>query len=77
MKGQGRESAPVRDEKYEERTVRGLREEFARRQEERRLTERGWELNMNFLTGNQYCGINPVSYTHLFPRGGLSDRRTA
>lgn len=60
MKGQGRESAPVRDEKYEERTVRGLREEFARRQEERRLTERGWELNMNFLTGNQYCGINPA-----------------
>ena len=48
------------DEKFEERTVRWLREEFARRQEERRLIERGWELNMNFLSGNQYCGINPA-----------------
>lgn len=32
--------------------------DFLRRQEERRLIERGWELNMNFLCGNQYCGIN-------------------
>ena len=32
--------------------------DFARRQEERRTLERGWQLNMNFLCGNQYCDIN-------------------
>ena len=57
---ENRRTAPPFDEKFEERTVRSLREEFARRQEDRRLIERGWELNMNFLSGNQYCGINPA-----------------
>lgn len=32
--------------------------DFRRRQEERRRVERGWQLNMNFLSGNQYCDIN-------------------
>lgn len=32
--------------------------DFLRRQEERRLIERGWQLNMNFVSGNQYCDIN-------------------
>ena len=35
-----------------------VKSEFARRQEERRPLERGWELNMNFLCGNQYCDVN-------------------
>ena len=34
--------------------------DFRRRQEERRSLERGWQLNMNFLSGNQYCGINAL-----------------
>ncbi len=59
MKEQSKQAQALR-EKYEERTVRALQEEFGRRQEERRLVERGWELNMNFLSGNQYCGINPA-----------------
>ena len=33
--------------------------DFKRRQEERRSIERGWQLNMNFLSGNQYCDVNP------------------
>ena len=32
--------------------------DFKRRQEERRALERGWQLNMNFLSGNQYCDVN-------------------
>ena len=32
--------------------------DFKRRQEERRTIERGWQLNMNFLSGNQYCDVN-------------------
>ena len=43
-----------------ERLVREVREEFSARQAERRLLERGWELDMNFLAGNQYCDINPA-----------------
>lgn len=32
--------------------------DFLRRQEERRFTERGWQLNANFVEGNQYCDIS-------------------
>lgn len=32
--------------------------DFKRRQDERRRIERGWQLNMNFLSGNQYCDVN-------------------
>lgn len=32
-------------------------EDFKRRQHERKTFEAQWELNMNFLMGNQYCGI--------------------
>ena len=55
---QRREKTERFDKKFEERTVREIKEIFRARQEERRLLERGWELNMNFLTGNQYMGIN-------------------
>ena len=48
------------DGRAAERLVRKVKEEFAKRQTERRLLERGWELNMNFLAGNQYCDINPA-----------------
>jgi hypothetical protein len=33
-------------------------EDFKKRQKERKLLERQWELNMNFLAGNQYYGID-------------------
>lgn len=46
------------DRKFEERVVREICEDFAARQNERRFLERGWELNMNFLAGNQYCDVN-------------------
>lgn len=32
--------------------------DFNRRQEERRLLERTWQLNVNFINGNQYCDVN-------------------
>ena len=34
--------------------------DFKRRQEERRRIERGWQLNINFVNGNQYCDVNPL-----------------
>ncbi|MDE7440359.1 MAG: hypothetical protein K2N23_07630 [Clostridia bacterium] len=42
----------------EELLAEEVTEDFLRRQEERRLIERGWQLNMNFVSGNQYCDID-------------------
>ena len=55
-----REGRETFDKKFEESAVREVLEAFEARRSERRLLERGWELNMNFLAGNQYCGINPA-----------------
>lgn len=46
-----------------------VEEQFERLQEERKALERGWELNMNFVKGNQYCtlaagGITAVDKTY-------------
>ncbi len=42
----------------EEALVAAVKKDFETRQQERRFLERGWQLNMNFLCGNQYCDIN-------------------
>ena len=42
----------------EELLAEEVTEDFLRRQEERRMIERGWQINMNFVSGNQYCDIN-------------------
>ncbi len=39
--------------------VHEVQEDFASRREMRRHLERGWELNMNFVSGNQYCDLSP------------------
>lgn len=45
-------------EKFEEELVAEVEQDFKKRREERLLLERQWELNMNYLGGNQYCGID-------------------
>ncbi len=45
-------------EKFVEEIVADVTADFKRRQNERISFERQWELNVNFLKGNQYCGIN-------------------
>ena len=45
-------------ERYVEQLVQAVNEDFKERQKERAVFERQWELNMNFLSGNQYCAIN-------------------
>lgn len=47
-------------EKEQAELVAEVYADFKRRQEERRCIERGWQLNMNFLNGNQYCDVNPL-----------------
>lgn len=44
---------------YEEQIVNNVLEDFKNRQAERRSFELQWQLNMNFLMGNQYCQIGP------------------
>ncbi len=41
-----------------EKLAEEVTRDFLRRQKERRLIERGWQLNMNFISGNQYCDID-------------------
>ena len=45
------------EDKYEEDIVREVKKDFKERQQERKSFENGWQLNMNFLLGNQYCSI--------------------
>ena len=35
--------------------------DFERRRQMRRSLERAWQLNMNFVSGNQFCDISPAS----------------
>ena len=47
------------EEKRRKRLAAEIQEDFERRREERRSLENGWLLNMNFLSGNQYCDVSP------------------
>ena len=45
-------------QEYVENLVNEIRQDFIKRQEKRKEIERQWELNMNFLAGNQYRYVN-------------------
>ncbi len=42
----------------EERLALEVEEDFLRRRSERKALERSWQLNMNFVCGNQYCDLD-------------------
>ena len=44
---------------FVEDVVASVKADFAERQKMRRPYELSWQLNMNFVMGNQYCGISP------------------
>ncbi len=46
------------EEERKKRLVEAIREDFEARREARRTLERSWQLNMNFVSGNQYCDIS-------------------
>ena len=46
------------NQRFKEEIVAEVKKDFENRQKERISYERQWELNMNFLAGNQYCFIN-------------------
>lgn len=45
-------------QRLNEELVESVTAEFKRRQAERKTIERQWELNLNFLKGDQYCSLN-------------------
>ena len=44
---------------FEEELVKAVKEDFDARSNERRSLEQQWNLNLNYLMGNQYCEISP------------------
>lgn len=48
------------EEKKKNEFIESVYADFKRRQEERRLLERSWQLNVNFINGNQYCDVNSL-----------------
>ena len=49
-----------REERRKKALAREVQADFQARQKARRHLERGWQLNMNFVSGNQYCDVSPV-----------------
>ena len=49
---------PKNRDKFYEELVKSVEADFETRRNMRLKLERQWELNMNFLVGNQYCDIN-------------------
>lgn len=49
----------------EELLSKEVEEQFLRLQEERKALERNWELNINFVNGNQYCTVAAGEITSL------------
>lgn len=47
------------EERRRDKIAAEVTADFERRREERRSLESGWLLNMNFLSGNQYCDVSP------------------
>ena len=46
-------------ERANKRIAEAVMKDFLQRREKRRSVENGWVLNMNFLSGNQYCDVSP------------------
>ena len=48
-----------REELRRKKLAEEIVEDFESRREARRSIENGWTLNMNFVSGNQYCDVSP------------------
>lgn len=53
-----KEKQDSKQKRFIEDLVNEVQSDFAKRRKERISYERQWQLNMNFLAGNQYCKIN-------------------
>lgn len=51
----------MEEKNIEKKIVEEILEDFKERQRQKKNHETAWELNINFLTGNQYCYINGLN----------------
>ena len=54
-----KEQQQMLDELREKELIEQIEKDFDARRKERLALERQWELNMNFLMGNQHCALTP------------------
>ena len=59
-KGLEEELALKREAERKKRLAAEIERDFEQRREMRRKLEQSWLLNMNFVSGNQYCDISPA-----------------
>ena len=55
----GKKAVKSKENKFYEELAEEVKKDFLNRQNERRSLELQWELNINYLMGNQYCEISP------------------
>ena len=53
------ELAARAEQRRVEALVAEVNADFEARRRARKMLERGWELNMNFVSGNQFCDLTP------------------
>ncbi len=49
----------MKESKFQDELVAEVKADFEKRRSDRRTLEQQWNLNMNFINGNQYCDIAP------------------
>jgi len=54
---------PYEEPVSKEQLVTYVEDEYQRRQKERQFYELQWQLNSNFIEGNQYCDVDPARMT--------------
>ena len=59
MKDKERSARERMEEARKQALASDITADFLRRQEERRPLDRRWQVDINFLGGDQYCGISP------------------
>ena len=59
MKDKERSARERMEEARKQALASEIAADFLRRQEERRPLDRRWQVDINFLGGDQYCGISP------------------
>ncbi|MBR2341824.1 MAG: hypothetical protein IKA72_05400 [Clostridia bacterium] len=59
MEKRAYEDENKKEELRRKKVVQEVVSDFERRREARRSIENGWVLNMNFVSGNQYCDVSP------------------
>ena len=59
---------------YEEKLAKEVERDFLERQTARKNLERGWQININFVNGKQYCGVDAKGEIFEIGRASCRER---